>query len=85
MKIRCQEGLKALQALQWLLQRRGHVFFDGRQGLPPASGIRGAHCQPEGAARLTQARRAPWPAGAIRPRCCLAALWRAKTQASMSC
>jgi hypothetical protein len=41
---------------------------------PPPPGRRGAHGQPEGAARLTQARRAPWPAGAIRPRYCLAAL-----------
>jgi hypothetical protein len=46
-------------------------------GAPPGvqpEGRRGAHCQPEGAARLKQARRAPWPAGAIRPKYCLAAL-----------
>jgi hypothetical protein len=39
------------------------VFFLRAPAPPP--GLRGAHFQLEGAARLTQARRAPRPAGAI--------------------
>jgi hypothetical protein len=56
-KVQCQEGLsKVPQASQWLIAsyaRCGLVLFLRTPGAPP--GLRGAHWQLEGAARLTQA------------------------------
>jgi hypothetical protein len=51
-----QLQLQQLQRWRW-----GLFFFNGRQGLPPASGEPTANPRAKGAARLTQARGAAAP------------------------